>query len=249
MTPVRRTHTFRNECRDFVEWHRGRSPYVLWAIDVDLPRVRERVAEAAGAMQDLLIDGYTRQPHVTLALCGFPANGARADDEFSDQCLAQQIDAMREAMCVGAGARGPFELHVGGLATFDSAPYLAVDDVQDGVGAIRRALTSAQAARQRSSGSADDELPHAYVPHVTIGLYRDAWPLAAVHERIAGFAFRAPLVVDIERVSLLAYDPREIGGALTTLGEFCLASGIYRSLAGFLPGDASSVILCAAQIS
>ena len=71
--------TLRNERRDFPEWHRGRPHYLLWAIDTDLAAVRARVVAAQRALDGLLLDGYRRQPHITLALCGFPARGAEPD--------------------------------------------------------------------------------------------------------------------------------------------------------------------------
>ncbi|HMY79709.1 MAG TPA: 2'-5' RNA ligase family protein, partial [Thauera aminoaromatica] len=50
--------TLRNEHRDFHEWHRGRPHYLLWAIDMDLPAARARVAAAQHALDGLLLDGY-----------------------------------------------------------------------------------------------------------------------------------------------------------------------------------------------
>jgi hypothetical protein len=38
--------TIRNVQRDFPEWHLGRPHYLLWALDVDLEPVRQRVAAA-----------------------------------------------------------------------------------------------------------------------------------------------------------------------------------------------------------
>lgn len=221
-----RAYTLKNERRDFVEWHRGRAPYVLWAIDVDLPEVRDRVARAAEAMADWLLDGYERQPHVTLALCGFPAEALARRDEFSENCLLRQVEALRRAL---AGLQA-FDLQIGDLATFDSAPYLAVADAQGAIAAVRQALTSVERAAGSADGVADGDPAHAYVPHVTVGLYRDSWPLSAVHERIGNFANAAPLPVRIDRLSLLAYDPREIGGVLTRRGEFLLDGGMFRSL-------------------
>lgn len=231
--------TLKNECRDFFEWHRGRAPYVLWAIAVDSPAVRRRVAGAAAAMADLLLASYRRQPHVTLALCGFPADLPGSHDEFSAACLARQVAALRRTL---AGMRS-FELRLGELATFDSAPYLAVADEDGAIAAIRQALTSAQRPGQGSGHWAGDERPHVYVPHVTVGLYRDRWPLAEVHARIRRHAKDTPLAVRIDRVSLLAYDPREIGGALTPWGEFSLDDGMFS----LLPGTVPEWLLCDAQ--
>ena len=74
--------TLRNERRDFPEWHLGRPHYALWAVDVDLPDVRQAVAGAEAHLDGLLLDGYRRQPHITLALCGFPTAEPQHPDDL-----------------------------------------------------------------------------------------------------------------------------------------------------------------------
>lgn len=200
------SHTLRNECRDFVEWHRGRSPYVLWALDVDLPAVRQRLAAAAAHLDGLLLAGYRRQAHVTLDLCGFPAAVPQAGDEFSPVELAAHCQAQ------AASFPAPFMIEVGGLESFTSAPYLSVNDPQQGIAALRAVI--AVNGRNRSKND--------YVPHVTVGLYADAWPAAGVRARLAAFPPAPTVVCRIDKLALLAYQPQEIGGPLQRLGEFCL---------------------------
>lgn len=202
------SHTLRNECRDFVEWHRGRAPYVLWAIDLDLPPVRARVAQAAQHLAPWLLPGYTREPHVTLDLCGFPASPPVAEDEFCPQVLA--------AACAQQAARfpRPFVIEIGALDSFSSAPFLHIADPAGGIAAARAAL--AQGRHHRSH--------NAYLPHLTVGLYAEAWPAARVLGEIARYQAPAPLRCAVERVSLLAYAPQEIGGRLRRVADFCLRS-------------------------
>lgn len=201
--------TLRNACRDFPEWHRGRSHYVLWALDVDTPAVRARVTAAQRALDGLLLDGYRRQPHVTVALCGFPAQGnAPADDEFDTGVIAAQVAALQAA---GLGA---FDIEVGGLESFSSAPFLTVHAADTALATLRRCLHA--------------ERPHprgAYVPHVTVGLYADAWPSAAVAARFSDLPAAPRLRHRVSRLSLLGYVAEEIGGALFTLAEYALDSG------------------------
>ncbi len=200
--------TLRNEHRDFHEWHRGRPHYLLWAIDMDLPAARARVAAAQHALDGLLLDGYRRQPHITLALCGFPACGAApAADEFDDAWLQARVAAL-EAVRIA-----PFTLAIGGLESFSSAPFLHVDGAHAALGALRACLHT--------------DTPHPqgeYVPHVTVGLYADALPTAAVAARFDRFTPAAPLQCRIERLSLMGYVAAEIGGALFTVAEWDLAT-------------------------
>lgn len=203
-------NTLRNLRRDFVEWHDGRPRYALWAVDVDLPPVAARVAAAAGHLGGLLLDGYRRQPHVTLALCGFPQAVPWRRDDYGPAALAAQLAGLR-------AAGGPFRIVVGGLSSFASAPFLGVADLDGGL------------ARLRAGLAADDtEHPHGYVPHVTVGLYAGSWPTAQVLPRLGAFGEAAALVVRVERLGLMSYCARDIGGPLALAAEFDLAAGRLR---------------------
>lgn len=201
--------TLRNERRDFVEWHRGRRPYVLWALDLAAPEVARRVACARDPLADLLLAGYCRQPHVTLELCGFAGSPPLADDEFAPDYLAAQFAALAGA------APAPFAIAIGGLASFSSAPYLTVRDPAQGIAALRRCLAV----------DGENRLNYDYVPHVTVGLYGDAWPVAEVLARLAASPAEPPVWCLVERVSLMSYEPSEIGGRLTCLASHSLGAG------------------------
>lgn len=199
--------TLRNERRDFREWHRGRPHYLLWALHVDTPAIRARMHAAQRALDGLLLDAYVRQPHITLALCGFPARGPqRAEDEFDDALIATQLAALQ------ATAPPAFELGIGGLESFSSAPFLSVEDAGGTLATLRRCLHIDGAHPQG-----------AYVPHVTVGLYADAWPTTEVAPRFRAFDGAPPLRCPITRLSLMGYVAADIGGELFTLADYHLA--------------------------
>ncbi len=197
--------TLQNVRRDFPEWHRGRPHYALWALDVDVAPVREAVAGAASHLDGLLLDNYRRQPHITLALCGFPTGSPEHPDDFGPAALGAQLAALQ------AQAPAPFAVEIGQLASFSSAPFLAARDVDGGIHALRRALTGEQ-----------PEPGGPYTPHVTVGLYGGAWPTARVQAQLDGFDGQAAIHCPIERLSLMSYAAPEIGGPLETLADFCL---------------------------
>lgn len=201
------THTVRNEVRDFVEWHRGRAPYVFWGLLLDSPALDGQLARAASWLDGLLLEGYAREPHVTLDVCGFPSSQSEEDDAFSLALIDAQIARL------AAAAPAPFSIRVGGLDSFTSAPFLTVFDVDRGIASLRQCL--AENGRHRLFGD--------YVPHVTVGLYRDAWPVPAVAERIAACPSGDELAMTVCHADLLGYAPSVIGGALTRLGSFDLA--------------------------
>lgn len=201
--------TLRNERRDFPEWHRGRPHYVLWALDVDTAAVRGRMAAAQRALDGFLLDAYQRQPHVTLALCGFPAQGAMPEaDEFDHRLIAAQVTALQSQ---GLAA---FDIEIGGLESFSSAPFLTVHEARDTFDALRRCL------------QVDETHPQgAYVPHVTVGLYADAWPSTDVAERFTRIPSDPRLTHRVTHLSLLGYATDQIGGALFQIAQYALETG------------------------
>ena len=196
----------KTERRDFAEWHRGRSPYVFWALDVDLPVVRAELARVAAGLGGLLLDDYLRQPHVTLDLCGFPQPRPAGDDEFGAELLEGQIARL------SAAGLAPFEIVIGGLNSFLSAPYLEVHDPAKQLATIRPAL--AESGCNRLFGN--------YVPHCTVGLYGAEWPTSEVLARFRNLSDGTAIRVQIDRVCLMSYEPAEIAGRLQILGDFWL---------------------------
>lgn len=218
--------TLENVRRDFPEWHLGRPRYALWALDLDLAPVRAAMAAAARHLDGLLLEAYHRQPHVTVALCGFPAAAPQHRDDFGAAALAAQTRALE------AAGLAPFEIEIGALASFTSAPFLAVHDPDGGIGRLRGAL----AGDAQAAGGP-------YTPHLTVGLYGGAWPTPAVQARLDAFAGGPPLRCRITRISLMSYAAPLIGGPLERLGEFEFnaAGGAWRDRAAaaqFLPHDA-----------
>ncbi|MDQ3060359.1 MAG: 2'-5' RNA ligase family protein [Pseudomonadota bacterium] len=201
--------TIRNVRRDFSEWHLGRPRYALWALDVDVAPVRQRVQAAQDHMADWLLDGYQRQPHITLTLCGFPSDAPRHADDFGAEALRAQLDALRQAR------PRSFEIDIGALASFTSAPYLSVHDEGGHIAALRGCLT----------GGEGQEPGFVYMPHVTVGLYADAWPLSAVQARLDSFACDGPLRLRVAGISLMAYATGEIGGPLTRMADYDFGRG------------------------
>lgn len=199
--------TIRNVRRDFGEWHLGRPYYLLWALDVDVAPVRQRVAAAQQHLSGLLLDGYLRQPHITVGLCGFPSPAPVHVDDFGAALLHRQIDALN-----GLKPEA-FDIEIGALDGFSSAPYLAVHENGRHIERLRACLNLAP-----------QMLAHAdYRPHVTVGLYGDMWPLDAVHARLAAFSPGDTLPLRISRISLLGYASGEIGGALTRIADYDFA--------------------------
>lgn len=193
--------------RDFVEWRRGRSHYAVWAIDVDGPALAARSERLRRHFARQLMPGYSRQAHVTLSLCGFPAHRPRLADDYGVAALAAQLASL------AAARLAPFAIEIGQPASFTSAAYFSVDDVQGGIASVRRALPSAG----DSPG----------VPHVTFGLYRETLPLAPLLREMRLVDVGEILRLEISSLSLMSYQAAQIGGALSCVARFDLASGRF----------------------
>ena len=214
--------TIPSEHRDFVEWHRGRRHYAVWALDLDLPEINSVVEGSQCALQDLLLPGYRRQAHVTLGLCGFPCTESRAADDYSLAAWREQLERL------GGTSIASFSLEISAPHSFASAPYLTVRDTDGGLAALRRCL-------HPQTALADDD----YVPHLTLGLYRSAWPAAKVWQRLAQLDVK-PRELELSRVHLMFYESRVIGGPLSSAGYFDLGARHWQSepgMAPWAPGD------------
>lgn len=204
--------TLCNERRDFPQWHLGRSHFALWALNLDRATVRLRVQAAQCQLADYLLEGYCRQPHVTVGLCGFLSAAPQHADDFGPAALQQQLAALRQSRPT------PFGLRLGGLGSFSSVPYLGVQADTGQLDLLHRCLTSA----------AMHSTAVPYTPHVTVGLYAGVWPLADLYAEFRRFDHQQPLPLTLRSISLVSYAASEIGGPLTTLADYDLAQGALR---------------------
>ena len=197
-------HTLPLEDRDYPEWHKGRVDYGVWLITADLAPVRERIAQVRAHLAPLLVPDAVpprRQPHITVFVCGFIAPAMVHGDDFTPAMLAAQRAAL------AAAAPSGFTLQIGGIDSFDSAVFLRVDDPQGGLAALRRALGQGMREIRQS----------AYVPHLTVGLYRAAFDTRMVADCLAAWQPQAPIALRVECIELARYQARVLGGPLETL--------------------------------
>lgn len=184
--------------RDYPEWHRGRTRYGVWTLPVDCPRILARLERARAHLGAWLHGDYRRQAHITLFVCGFPAEAARFDDDFPGERLAAQIDAL------SALRAGRFELQIGNLDSYASAPFLTVSDPDQRLEALRSALGQHSAEIRQAP----------YHPHLTVGLYARAVPRQALQQRLGGFADAEPLALPIHELHYSTYAASELAGPL-----------------------------------
>ncbi|EPF88009.1 hypothetical protein GCM10025882_29130 [Acinetobacter gyllenbergii] len=119
--------------RDYPEWHKGRSDYGLWYIEIDQPELIQYLDEIQAQFSDLLLPAQQRQYHITLFVCGFLQPTVKQyDDDFQIQQLQQQIKLI-EALQLK-----PFELEITQIDSFSSALFLQIQDRQGVLAQIRQ---------------------------------------------------------------------------------------------------------------
>lgn len=191
--------TLPTEKRVYVEWHRGRKEYAAWTIDLESAPVRSRFTAAREHLAEFLLEPYRRQAHVTLFVCGFLTAVERFDDDYPLESLDRHLEEVRESEIA------PFEIEIGGINSFATAPYLEVFDVEGGIERIRNVLSNTHSEIREG----------VYVPHLTLGLYTDEFDIRLVAERISSFGPAPPIPQFVDRINLSTYSAWEIAGPLT----------------------------------
>lgn len=188
-----------SEIRDFSEWRRGRESYVVWVLRCDQSRaIQSKFNAAREHLKGYLLEPYPRQPHISLFVCGFLVDEGQYNDDFTQTQLDAQVQALGKANLPS------FEIEIGGINSFASAPFLEIRDPEGGIPHLRGVL----------SRGAPEFRTAPYRPHLTLGLYADAFPSEKVLERMAAFSSE-PLWWRVERVSLARYRAKEIAGELS----------------------------------
>ena len=201
------SHTIKNINRDFHEWHKGRALYAIWAIEVDTPEVRQHVLAAEQHLAGLLLENYARKPHITLSICGFLSDKAEQADDFGINLFEAQLANLSQLNLT------PFEIEIDALGSFSSAPFLHVNDASNSIATLNKCLNLGMPHNQQNK----------YIQHITIGIYAEAWLSNEVSIKLDSFATPHAVRCTINRISLMSYNPAEIGGALHTIADYDFA--------------------------
>lgn len=189
--------TLPGQLRDFPEWRQGRTRYWLWALPVECPAVLARMQAARELLGDWLHPPGPRQAHITLFACGFATAAPRLDDDIATSVLTAQRQALTDLRL------RPFELRIGGLDSFASAAFLEVQE-QGRLDPLRATLDRhATEIRQAP-----------YVPHLTLGLYRQAVTAADWRQRAEPLRDCPALALPVRELQLLSYAAAESQGPL-----------------------------------
>lgn len=190
---------------NFVGWHLGRPHYTVWLIMADTPPIRDAVHTARQALDDYLLPAYHRQPHITLGVRGFPQRYHQDRHSYTAAMFEHDIAILRGMQTV------PFEIKLGAVASFNTAPYLTLTAGQETVHALHRELT-------KPGGDVEP-----FIPHITLGFYRRAIPLYRIESQASQLAL-PECQLAITHIELAAYDSTDTAGRLQTICRFNLAT-------------------------
>ncbi|WP_180035722.1 MULTISPECIES: 2'-5' RNA ligase family protein [unclassified Acinetobacter] len=164
--------------QDYPDWHQGRQHYALWYIEIQDPELLAYLSALRAQFSDLLYTPNTRQFHITVFICGFieELNKAqliddseqRWNDNFSADELALHQQQLRQL------SLSNIRLRTGQINSFQSALFIEIVDLERKLEHLRQALNL----------SSNEIAPIEYCPHITLGLYKQAWYSDDIFERI-----------------------------------------------------------------
>lgn len=202
---------------DIDPWRQGRQRYWCWCIEVSSDPIMARIERQQRRLNGLILPSYQRQPHVTLAVCGFwqssPLVSPSNDDFFED-------DLQRQLSLIADFPWPSFELRVLGTNSFASAPFLEVID-----SSLENKL---QRLRDCLSPQNDDFRSIGYCPHITLGLFHRALAISELHFLLSDPSDREPIPLSVSALSLMSYDSRDLAGALQLERRIDLDSHFHR---------------------
>jgi 2'-5' RNA ligase len=173
------------------EWLAGRADYCVWALHIDDPAVRTRMAAVAAALGPLITPCPVADAHITLFVAGFPNPEPTREDDVLPAVLNAQ-EAALSALSAPA-----FTLQIGAARSFRSAPYLQVVDPDGALDRLRAALGP---FREQRFGP--------FTPHLTVGHIAADGPAAPLLAALAPFVDLPALPVHVRAVHRMVFDGR-----------------------------------------
>lgn len=184
--------TCKNEDRDFVEWHKGRERYAIWAIEINDEEWIGDLLKARDYLGEYLLQGRHRVAHITLFACGF--------FEENSVLIESQMLAIKQAELKS------FNIGLSELDSFLSAPYFSISDETNSIKNIRDVLEK-HILEDRS---------RVYAPHMTVGLYDDAYSTVLLSEKIKTYEIAPVSESIVRKISLMTFETKNIFSPLST---------------------------------
>lgn len=192
------------------DWHKGRTEFGLWYVEITCPDIQEYCHAKRQALMAWLEPDYHRQFHITVFVGGFWVADKVRDDEMTWQDVGRQVEALSR---LGRRVIRPFYLTLSNLYAFDNCVVIKTRH-SDELHRIRHVL----------SGVHGEISPSCYVPHITLGFYRDIFLKTDVQNAIRQTPC-LPLSFRVDELTFGYYQATQGQGELTPVATWDLVLG------------------------
>ena len=183
--------------QDYPEWHLGRTEFSLWYLEIHAPALLAYLSQLRQQFADILLQPNTRQFHITLYICGFWNAQHSASDNFSVQQLQEHQHQLQQLKLQ------KFRLKTSHINSFESALFVEIEDPDQVLTQIRQALNLCS----------NEIAPLEYCPHITLGLYREAWLSDIVLERMQQLSVKT-INIEVKKLTFGYYKAQILQGFL-----------------------------------
>lgn len=193
---------------DYPEWHKGRSDFSLWYLEVLDTALLDYLQQLRDFFSDLLYTPNTRQFHITLFICGFlTSHQKQHDDDFTQIQLQQHCQDLNKMNFP------QFKLKTANINSFESALFIEIEDRDGALSTIRKLL----------SNSSDEIAALDYCPHITLGLYKKEISSDDIFQRISEFK-QQEFNIQIDHITFGSYQAQVLQGPLMSLLQYHLGT-------------------------
>jgi len=184
---------------DTADWRGQGGPFAVCVVRVPAGALQPALDECRAALSDQPFVRWHPDHflHISLQELGFVCDTPARPDEISPARLEEFATAAASALA----DRGPLEIHLGGVNSFQDAVFLDVDD-HGACHQLHRRLNDVAAVPRASR--------FAFLPHTTIAHYTDVRPIGDIPATLAPWRdirFGTFTVRQIEIVTLGLTDP------------------------------------------
>lgn len=196
--PLYHSATWPCELRDFPEWHRGRPRYGVWLLLIEQPEWLAYFHDMQHRLRHFLHPQTQRQAHTTLFVCGFP----QAEQRFNDDVQPAKILAQHQRLYTAQ--LSAFNLLLDQVDAFPTIAFLSLKGDLTPLDKIRETLNR-ECAELRFAP---------FVPHITLGLFRDVFSAETLREAFAQLPPPPAVPCTFQRVDFATYSAQETLGPL-----------------------------------
>jgi len=173
------------------------------AIEIKNSRLIAYISKIQKQLSPYLHAGYLRQPHIKLAACGL-----MTAHSFPVEILSQQIKALEQL------ALTSFAINIRQLSSFSTYPYISISDQTENITNIHNTLTSIF----------PEDNPCKYSPHITLGLYNDAYSYSDIHNDFIKLSKEVKVdSMTVNSLILAQYKTNSVQGAYQVLHHIPLS--------------------------